>query len=114
MADVVENHQPLIGDALSNDGNSLLLVIEKFPGTDTVKVTQGVEAALTTMQPGLGGMEIDSTVFRPATFIEMARQNLTRAVLMGCLIVALICAGVTVRLATQKDVVDVGTIAIGK
>ena len=32
VADVVENHQPLIGDALSNDGNSLLLVIEKFPG----------------------------------------------------------------------------------
>jgi Cu/Ag efflux pump CusA len=89
VADVVENHQPLIGDALSNDGNSLLLVIEKFPGTDTVKVTQGVEAALRTMQPGLGGMEIDSTVFRPATFIEMARQNLTRAALIGCLIVAL-------------------------
>ena len=43
---------------------------KNFPATDTVKVTQGVEAALAAMQPGLGGMEIDSTVFRPATFIR--------------------------------------------
>lgn len=89
VADVVENHQPLIGDALSNAGKSLLLVIEKFPGTDTVNVTRGVEAALTAMQPGLRGMDIDSTVFRPASFIETARQNLSRAALIGCLIVAL-------------------------
>ena len=32
VADVVENHQPLIGDALTNQGTSFLLVIEKFPG----------------------------------------------------------------------------------
>src|ERR1043166_9702540 len=34
VADVVENHQPLIGDALAGDGANLLLVIEKFPGSD--------------------------------------------------------------------------------
>jgi Cu/Ag efflux pump CusA len=84
VADVVENHQPLIGDALSGDGANLLLVIEKFPGSDTVKVTRGVEAALASLRPGLGGMEIDSTIFRPGTFIETARVNLKRGALIAC------------------------------
>src|SRR5215218_1542287 len=47
VANVVEEHQPLIGDAIvdGNDGR-LLLVVEKFPGADTVEVTSGVEDAL--------------------------------------------------------------------
>ena len=42
VANVVEEHQPLIGDAIV-DGNDdrLLLVVEKFPGADTVEVTSG-------------------------------------------------------------------------
>jgi Cu/Ag efflux pump CusA len=90
VADVVENYQPLIGDALATGGANLLLVIEKFPGSDTVKVTRGVEDALATLRPGLGAMETDSTIFRPATFIEMARRNLTRAALIACVIIALV------------------------
>src|SRR5215212_8040080 len=47
VANVVEEHQPLIGDAIvdGKDGR-LLLVVEKFPGADTVEVTSGVEDAL--------------------------------------------------------------------
>lgn len=89
VADVVENHQPLIGDALAGDGANLLLVIEKFPGSDTVKVTRGVEDALAMLRPGLGGMEIDTTLFRPATFIEMAKDNLTWAVLIASVVLVL-------------------------
>jgi len=89
VADVVEDHQPLIGDALPSDGASLLLVIEKAPGTDTVKVTRAVEDALATLRAGLGGMQIDSTIFRPATFIEMARDNLTRGVLIASVVIVL-------------------------
>src|SRR5207247_2411369 len=43
--------------------------------------------ALANLRPGLGGMEIDSTVFRPATFIQMARDNLARAVMIACVVV---------------------------
>ena len=76
---MVEDHQPLIGDAVSTDGPGLLLVVEKFPGADMLDVTRGVEAALAAMRPGLAGMELDTTVYRPATFIETAIDNLTRA-----------------------------------
>ncbi len=41
VADVVEDHQPLIGDAIFTDGDpGLLLVVEKFPGANTLDVTQ--------------------------------------------------------------------------
>ena len=38
------DHQPLIGDAVINDGPGLLLIVEKFPWGNTLDVTRGVEA----------------------------------------------------------------------
>ncbi len=35
VTDVVEDHQPLIGDALCSGGDCLLLVVEKFPDANT-------------------------------------------------------------------------------
>ena len=90
VADVVEEHQPLIGDAVINDGPGLMLVVEKLPWANTVDVTKGVEAALDDLRPGLPGLEMDATIFRPASFIEMALDNLTRALLLGCLLVVLV------------------------
>jgi CzcA family heavy metal efflux pump len=87
---VVEDHQPLIGDAVVNDGDGLMLVIEKFPGANTVEVTKGVEAALEDLKPGLAGMEPDTSVFRPASFIEDAIGNLTLALLIGGILLALV------------------------
>jgi CzcA family heavy metal efflux pump len=89
VANVVEDHQPLIGDAITNDGPSLLLVVEKFPGANTLEVTQGVAEALTAMQPGLSGIEINSAIYRPASFIEMALGNLTLALIIGCALLVL-------------------------
>src|SRR3712207_2021747 len=37
VATVVEEHQPLIGDALTDEGPAFLLVIEKFPGTNALE-----------------------------------------------------------------------------
>ena len=92
IANVVEDHQPLIGDALTKDGPGLLLVIEKFPGTNTLEVTGDVEEALSELLPGLPGMQIDTRVFRPADFIEVALRNLGLAVLIGLLLLVLLLA----------------------
>ena len=81
IADVEINHQPLIGDAVINDGEGLLLIVEKFPWANTLEVTHGVEAALASIAPGLTGVAIDSAIFRPATFIEEAIGNLSTALL---------------------------------
>jgi CzcA family heavy metal efflux pump len=90
VADVVIDHQLLSGDAVINDGPGLMLVVEKLPWGNTLEVTRGVEAALAEMEPGLEGLEIDATIFRPATFVELALENLTRALLVGSLLVVLV------------------------
>lgn len=90
VASVVEDHQPLIGDAVINDGPGLMLIVEKFPWANTVDVTKGVEAAIAELRPGLTDIDIDTSIFRPATFIEQAIDNLTIALLIGCLLVILI------------------------
>jgi CzcA family heavy metal efflux pump len=90
MTEIVEDHQPLIGDAIKNDSSNLLLVIEKLPGTNTLEVTRGVEAALASLRPGFTSIDFDATLFRPATFIEMAIANLTQTLVIAALLVALV------------------------
>lgn len=90
VADVVEDHQLLIGDAVVNDGPGLMMVIEKFPNADTVEVTRAVEHALLALQPGMKGVVVDTTVFRPATFIEDATLNISIALLAGFVLAAIV------------------------
>ena len=90
VARVIVDHQPMIGDAIINDGPGLLLIVEKFPWGNTLQVTRGVEEALHTLQAGLPNVEIDHEIFRPATFIEMSIDNLTRALWIAAILVILI------------------------
>jgi CzcA family heavy metal efflux pump len=90
VANVVEDHQPLIGDAVINQGEGLMLIVEKLPWGNTLEVTRGVEAALEQMQPGLSGITVDTEIFRPATFIEESLNNLSRALMLGCILVVLV------------------------
>ena len=90
VAHIVFGPQGMIGDAVINDGPGLMLIVEKFPWGNTLEVTRGVEAALEAMKPGLPGVEIDTKIFRPATFIEDSIGNLSNALLLGCLLVVLV------------------------
>ena len=82
----------MIGDAVINDGPGLMMIVEKLPWANTLEVTRGVEKALDALRPGLPGIEIDTTIFRPATFIELSIDNLTMALLIGCVLVVLVLA----------------------
>ena len=93
VANVIEDHQPLIGDAVPDGHPSLFLVIEKFPGADTLKVTRDVEAAMADMAPGLKGIAVDTQGYRPASFVEAALRNVGWAALAGfMLLIALLLA----------------------
>ncbi len=89
VARVVEDHQPLIGDAVVDDGPGLVMVVEKFPGSNTVEVTKGIEKALNDLQPGLKGISVDTNLFRPATFVEQARDNYLFTLGLGLLVALL-------------------------
>ncbi|SCL34066.1 heavy metal efflux pump, CzcA family [Micromonospora rhizosphaerae] len=80
----------LTGDAVINDGPGLMLIVEKLPWGNTLEVTRGVEAALKEMAPGMQGLDVDTEIFRPATFIETSVENLGRAMVIGFILVVLI------------------------
>ena len=90
VGDVVWGTWPLFGDAVINEGQGLMMIVEKLPWANTLDVTRGVEEAIAEMQPGLRGINIDTTIFRPATFIEQSIDNLTESLLIGALLVVIV------------------------
>ncbi len=90
VADVKIGSPPAIGDAIINDGPGLLLIVEKQPAANMLEVTRQVDAALESLRAGLQDVELDPTIFRPATFIERSIDNLTHALLTGCVLVIVV------------------------
>jgi CzcA family heavy metal efflux pump len=90
VAEVKIGSPPPIGDAIINDQPGLLLIVEKQPAANILEVTRKVEAVLALLKPGMKDIEIDSTIFRPATFIERSIDNLTHALLVGCVLVVIV------------------------
>jgi CzcA family heavy metal efflux pump len=93
VATVVEDHQPLIGDAVVEDAAALMLVVEKLPWASTVEVTSGVEDAVRNLLLGLPGVEMDTTLFRPATYLELASASLSRTALVAFALVVVALLG---------------------
>lgn len=87
---VLTTYGPTWGDGVVNDAPGILLVVQKFPDTNTLEITRGIETAMAELAPALQGIEVDTTIFRPATFIQSAIDNLTRSLLLGIALVALI------------------------
>jgi CzcA family heavy metal efflux pump len=92
VADVMFDYSPPIGDAIINSQPGLLLIVEKQPWANTLEVSRGVEQAMQEMKPAFGEVNFDTTIFRPATFIERALKNLSRSMLLGCVLVIVVLA----------------------
>lgn len=92
VAEVKVGSPPPIGDAIINDVPGILLIVEKQPWANTLEVTKGVEAAMEELRPAMDGVNFDTTIFRPATFIERALENLTHSLVIGCVLVIVILA----------------------
>jgi CzcA family heavy metal efflux pump len=105
VASVVEDHQPLIGDAIVNGKPGLMLVVEKLPTGNTLDVTDGVEEAVAALRPGLPGLDIDTNIFRPAKFIHHAVHDLSRTLALGFALLVLALALVFYQWRTALIVV---------
>ncbi len=92
VAKVIQEAPALAGDAVINDGPGLMLVVEKLPWGNTLDVTEEVEKAIDEMRPGLPGLNIDTTIFRPASFVEEAIDHLTSSLISGALLVVVVLA----------------------
>lgn len=90
VANVVDDHQPLIGDSVIGTRSGLLLVIQKLPDANVLDVTRGVDKALDALAPGLGGVQIDRSLFRPASYVQRSTGNVMVAFLVGTGLLALV------------------------
>ena len=90
VATVVEDHQPLIGDAALPGTPGLMLAVEKFPGTDTLQVTRAVEDALEELRPGLSDVVFDTTLYRPADYLRSSIDNVALALIIGAVLLLLV------------------------
>src|SRR3954451_420454 len=97
VASVSEDHQPLIGDAVVDDHHGLLLVVQKLPGANTLKVTHEIDDALDELRPGMAGVQIDARAFRPASFIEEAMSNVALLMIVGGALLLVALAAFTMR-----------------
>ena len=93
VANVVEGHQAMNGNAIINGGDGLMLIVEKYPWANTLDVTNSVEKAIDAIRPGLPDVKIDTHIFRPATFIDTSINNLTKSLLLGAAFVVLVLIG---------------------
>jgi Cu/Ag efflux pump CusA len=89
VARVVEDHQLLIGDGVANNQQSLLMVVERFPGTSVSRLTRDVEAALDEIRPALTGITVDTNLYRPANYLDTVRGNLGRSLVIGLVLLAI-------------------------
>lgn len=90
VAEVKFDYAPPIGDAIINNRPGLLLIVEKQPWANTLDVTRNVEKAMLDLKPAMGEVQYDTTIFRPATFIERSLENLGHSMLVGCVLVIVV------------------------
>ncbi|MGI9107179.1 MAG: efflux RND transporter permease subunit [Pyrinomonadaceae bacterium] len=80
VADVQFGARIKRGDAGANAQPAVIMSVQKQPGTDTVKITENIERALSEMQATLpADVEINSNLFRQANFINAAIENVIEA-----------------------------------
>jgi multidrug efflux pump subunit AcrB len=101
VADIVQGHQPLIGDGLIKGKPGLVLVIEKLPGASVTGVTSGIGQALDQLRPALAGVSVATSLFRPASYLSSAESNLRLALIAAVIaaLLALIALLLSFRLA---------------
>lgn len=79
------------GDATIDGKPGVLMLVHKQPFFNTLEVSQNVQQAIDELASALPeGVELHRTLFQQSAFIERAIGNLSTAILIGCVLVALI------------------------
>jgi CzcA family heavy metal efflux pump len=80
-----------LGEGSANASSAVILTIQKQPDTNTLELTERIDAELEDIATSLPpGMQINHGIFRQATFIEAAIDNVLAALRDGALLVVVI------------------------
>lgn len=92
VAEVVDAPAPDFGDAVIMGRPGVLVTMASQYGSNTLKVTRDVEAALAGLKPALAsrGITLYANLHRPANFIETALGGITDDLVVGAVLIAII------------------------
>jgi CzcA family heavy metal efflux pump len=91
IADVREGAAFKRGEGSRSGRPAVIVGVQKQPGANTIEVTQRLDRALDTLQGELpGGMRIDRRIFRQSDFIEVAVDNVVKALRDGGILVIVV------------------------
>jgi CzcA family heavy metal efflux pump len=91
VARVLEGVQVKRGDASINAEPSVIIMVSKQPGQDTVSLTRTIEQAMAALKSALPpGVELDDDVFRQQHFIEASINNVIEVMRDAAILVSLI------------------------
>ena len=90
VADVTIGTAPKRGDAGVNARPAVILMIQKQPGTATIKLTEQIEEALHQLGASLPPDVSTKVLFRQATFIEASIKNVEHALRDGAILVTIV------------------------
>ena len=102
VATVIAGPEPKFGAALVNGKPGVALLAYKQFGSDTLRVTQQLEAELERLRPELEreGVAIHTGLFRQADFIQNAVGNVAHSLLIGAVLVAIVLSILLMNLRT--------------
>jgi len=91
VADVVIGSSDRIGDAALDGGPAVVLTISKQPSTNTLELTERLDATLVQLREGLPpGVRLHTEIFRQSDFIEASINNVQRSLLEGSIFVVIV------------------------
>jgi CzcA family heavy metal efflux pump len=92
IAHVVEGAAPPIGASSVMRQPAVILMVSAQYGANTLDVTRRLDAALDELRPAIAAqkVQIDSSIFRPARFIDTALHNLQTSLIIGGILVILV------------------------
>ena len=92
VATVAAGAETPFGDGTINGERGCVIVVSAQLGANTRDVQSGAEAALRDLRPAIeaAGLTLHPDLFRPTEFIDLAIGNLTRALLLGAALVAIV------------------------
>ena len=91
VSDVTVGMAPTFGDGSVNAQPGVVLAVQKQPGANTLELTERIERELATIQATLpAGMKVHAELFRQASFIRVAVDNVVKALRDGAVLVVVV------------------------
>ncbi|MDZ7742492.1 MAG: efflux RND transporter permease subunit [Bacteroidota bacterium] len=91
VADVVEASAPIIGKGSYRGQSAVVITVNKQPEVNTLKLTEKLNSVLDGLEDKLpGSVEIHKNIFEQAGFIDVAVENVQKALVEGAILVVII------------------------